>query len=473
MKAKYAPASAYHNKHDTSKINRLSISFIPFILSHTVSYVGCSVGQASNFEIDTPSKRARLEPRKNPYWVGVSGGRGGVSLGYRKPVRGHGRWVVKVVLEGNRVEETLAPADDDGAPHGAITYRKAVVDALEWGRQQHAAIEGREASAPRTGPTVTTAVNEYVKERLTRSKRDGTISKGRFENYVLSDPDFAKTPLSKLRATTIQQWRERLTAEPGPDDDRKRLAPASVNRLLNDLRAALNASAEKHRRELPAALPAEIKVGTRAMRVATEARKQLLTDEQIKAVIDAAFAVDEDGDFGRLVLLAASTGARYSQLARIRVGGLQIQNGRVMVPGSNKGRSAAERSPVAVPLSDATIEKLLPAVEGRMPDEPLLMKWAYRNVGPFKWEKDCRRPWGASHEIRDNWAATVARAEVPAGTIMYALRHSSIVRGLRMGLPIRLVASLHDTSSVMIEKHYSAFIVDMTEELARRAVLAL
>jgi len=55
---------------------------------------------------------------------------------------------------------------------------------------------------------------------------------------------------------------------------------------------------------------------------------------------------------------------------------------------------------------------------------------------------------------------------------MYALRHSSIVRALGAGLPIRLVAALHDTSVEMIEKHYAAFIVDATEELARRATMS-
>jgi integrase len=428
------------------------------------------VGRELKPEIDTPSKRGRLAPRKNPYWVGVSGGRGGVSLGYRKPKSGVGAWVAKVVIDGNRLEETLAQADDDAAPQGALTYRKAVVDALEWSKQKHAAIEGCEASSLRSGPTVTTAVNEYVKDRLTRSERDGKISRGRLENYVLSNADFAKTPLSKLRAVHIQQWRERLgAAHENQTEKQKGLAPASVNRVLNDLRAALNAAAEKHRRQLPASLPAEIKVGTRAVRVAAEARKQLLGDDQIKAVVEAAFAVDSDGDFGRLVLLAAGTGARYSQLVRIRVGDLQIQNRRIMVPGASKGRAATARAPVAVPLSEAVIERLRPAIDDRAADEPLLMRWAYRNVGPFKWEKDCRRPWGPAYEVDKPWAATVAKAEVPAETIMYALRHSSIVRGLRAGLPIRLVASLHDTSSEMIEKHYSAFIVDMTEDLARRA----
>jgi hypothetical protein len=45
-------------------------------------------------EIDTIAKRVRLPARKNPYWQGISGGRGGVSLGYRKGAAG-GVWVVK------------------------------------------------------------------------------------------------------------------------------------------------------------------------------------------------------------------------------------------------------------------------------------------------------------------------------------------------------------------------------------------
>ena len=47
------------------------------------------------------------------------------------------------------------------------------------------------------------------------------------------------------------------------------------------------------------------------------------------------------------------------------------------------------------------------------------------------------------------------------------------VRGLRAGLPVRLVASAHDTSVAMIEKHYGAFIVDATEDLLRRAAVPL
>jgi hypothetical protein len=47
------------------------------------------------------------------------------------------------------------------------------------------------------------------------------------------------------------------------------------------------------------------------------------------------------------------------------------------------------------------------------------------------------------------------------------------VRGLRANLPVRLVAALHDTSSTMIEAHYSAYIVDALDELAAAALSPL
>ena len=430
------------------------------------------VGKAQS-DIDTVSKRARLKPRKNPYWQGVSGGRGGVSLGYRKGAKGAGVWIAKIVLDGSRIEEKLGIADDDGAPIAALNYKAAVAATLGWSRQQHAALEARrEAGA--AGPTVRSAIETYVKARSKRSKREGDNASGRLTKHVLSDQEFAGTPLSKLRATTIEAWRSRLNMvglnRVVEENKPRPISRATVNRLLNDLRAALNACAEAHRRELPPHLLAEIRVGTRAESVPDEARKQLLTDLQIRSAIDAAFEVNED--FGRLVLLAAATGARYSQLAAVRVGDVQTAVKRVMMPGSKKGRAARTRPPVPIPLADEVMVKLGPAIHDRHPDEPLLMRWAYRNVGPFKWEKERRRPWIYAYEVDKYWSATIERAELPAGTIMYALRHSSIVRGLRAGLPVRLVASLHDTSTEMIEKHYSAFIVDMTEELARRAALA-
>ena len=56
---------------------------------------------------------------------------------------------------------------------------------------------------------------------------------------------------------------------------------------------------------------------------------------------------------------------------------------------------------------------------------------------------------------------------------MYALRHSSIVRALLANVPIRLVSAMHDTSVVMIERTYSAYIADFADAISRPALLDL
>ena len=64
---------------------------------------------------------------------------------------------------------------------------------------------------------------------------------------------------------------------------------------------------------------------------------------------------------------------------------------------------------------------------------------------------------------------TAERAGV-SGTI-YALRHSSIIRSLLANMPARVVAATHDTSIVMLERTYSAFIADHADTVARRGLL--
>lgn len=70
------------------------------------------------------------------------------------------------------------------------------------------------------------------------------------------------------------------------------------------------------------------------------------------------------------------------------------------------------------------------------------------------------------------WKKVTISAATP-GAIPYALRHSSIVRGLRNGLPIRLVAALHDTSVEMIERHYSRWITEGLEDLVAKAIVPM
>jgi integrase len=384
-------------------------------------------------------------------------------LGFRRTIKGEGVWVAKIVLDGQRIEERIGTPDGDKALPGSLSFARATETALNWGKQQAASVKTtNEAAAVRKIPTVLLAVETYVDIRKARADRSG--SEGSLKLHVTSNPEFAGLKLGQLEAQNILDWRAGLPM---------RLVPSSKNRILNDLRAALNAAAAKYRRQLPAHILAEIKLGTKAESITSSPRRQLLTEEQVRAVVNAAFEVDPNGDFGRLVLLAAATGARFSQLANLIILDFQFRNSRLMMPSSRKGKNRQPGARAAVPASIDVMQRLLPAIDGRGEDEPLLLRWSYRKTGgPGNWTKDKRQAWRRADEIDELWAKTVALAGIPADTVMYALRHSSIVRGLKKNLPVRLVAALHDTSVEMIEKHYAAFIIDMAEDMARQTLMA-
>lgn len=135
-----------------------------------------------------------------------------MSLGYRRRPTGAGTWVAKIVVDGKRLEERIGDADDASAPSDAVPYRTAVAQALEWSTRQHAGLDAGGASGGSRRPTVRTAVEEYAKVRIARSKRDGKICEGRLNKHVLSDNEFAGTRLAKLRVGAIEEWRERLLA---------------------------------------------------------------------------------------------------------------------------------------------------------------------------------------------------------------------------------------------------------------------
>jgi integrase len=98
------------------------------------------------------------------------------------------------------------------------------------------------------------------------------------------------------------------------------------------------------------------------------------------AIIDKAN--EHSAEFGLLVEVAAVTGARVSQLARLEVQDLQDSrtDPRLMMPSSRKGRGKKKivRRPVPIPAGLAT--KLRGTVKDRPPDAPLLVRPAPQNA---------------------------------------------------------------------------------------------
>ena len=187
----------------------------------------------------------------------------------------------------------------------------------------------------------------------------------------------------------------------------------------------------------------------------------VLPDAAVLRLVEAAY--QEDRAFGVLVEVLAQTGARVSQVARLRCADLQVDRAdpRLLMPTSYKGRGQKEKQQVPVPITAALAAVLVELQGDRPNDAPLLLK------------SDGNRWLEINKSEHWNLFRTVAvRAGFDPDLITsYALRHSSICRSLLNGIPASVVAKLHDTSSDEIEAHYAAYILDHSDSLSRRALL--
>jgi integrase len=239
----------------------------------------------------------------------------------------------------------------------------------------------------------------------------------------------------------------------------KGLAPGTVNRTKTGLRAALELAASHDPR---IANQRAWRVGLAALPDAHVARNVILDDANVRRIVAAAYEYDRA--LGLMVEVAAVSGARLSQLSRLEVADLQADGPepRLFMPLSAKGRARNkrhERRPVPITIGLASVLKQEAA--GRPSDAPLLLR-----ANGERWGH------GRSRHHRNDMRAVVEAAGLdPDIVTLYALRHSSIVRQLLANVPIRIVATLHDTSVKMIERTYSRHIAEHTDALARRALL--
>ncbi len=415
--------------------------------------------------LDSPNAREKLKPRGNPYWA-EAGAK--VDLGYRRIKAGVGSWAMRRYIEETRtyVATTFARADDLDEADGAdvLNYHQAQAKARELAA---AAVEEERIAALGPPLDVERAVEEYLEERERRHEQHGlagakTNARARLMRDVLSNKALASTQLALLTANHLA----------GLKLDK---------RTANDLKAALNMAAKRYRDQLPPTLRDVIKDGLASSHGPArppQGAQAGLPDADVRALVAAAWAVDEeagwDGGLGRLILVLAATGARFSQVVRMRVADVQAAQGRLMIPTSRKGRGVKASAYTAVRVGPDVLAALAPATAGRFGHEPLLLRPSLRLAGQLAWERsEERAPWRSSNDLRAPFAAIVAKAGLPPAVTPYSLRHSSICRALRAGLPVQLVARLHDTSAVMIESNYSAQIVSLLDELAERAIIPL
>jgi integrase len=386
-------------------------------------------------DLETRTARLKLPVRKKPYGVQISPG---IHLLYRRNNK-VGSWSAKSRDgKGGYWVKGFAHADDLEAADGGtvLDFWQAVERARGLARSN--AGEGDKPI------TVAEALDQYEDDLRARS---GDVANAARVRVHLSGTLGAKL-VSTLTARDLQRFRD---AQLG-----KGLVRDSINRTGRALKAALTLAADRDERIVNRSA---WKVGLSALPNAGETRNVIVPDDKVLELIGAAYAIDRA--LGLLVEVAAVTGARVSQLARLEVQDLQDDRTapRLTMPSSRKGRGRKiERRPVPIPTSLAA--KLKAAGSGRAADAPLLVK--QRGA---RWHK-------GDHAIPFARAVLAAGLD-PAEVTIYALRHSSIVRGLLANVPVRVVAATHDTSVAMIERTYSAHIADHADALSRRALLDL
>ena len=395
------------------------------------------------FSLETPTARLRLPPQGKPHWQRL--GRG-LSIGYRRNDR-DGSWsLLYTDASGAERLKKFAIADDFEPADGKkiLNYSQAVEAARK--------LAGGDAPSDNAALTVRAALAAY---EVDLRARDARAYSARWPLKYLPAA-LATRPVALIDTQTWRQWRDSLDGK---------LTDATINRVISAVSAALNLAAA-HDARLADRRP--WRLGLQKLPNAVVARNMILDNDQVRALVEAAYARDDR--FGLLAEVLAQTGARASQVARITVGDLRLDNPkepRLLVPRSGKGggrlRASRKADRTSVPITEGLAARLRPTAAGRDRDAPLLLRRGGRGWGVDP----------SGHYRADMHAAVVEAGLDPREVTAYALRHSSICRQLMANTPVRIVAALHDTSIVQIERHYSRFISEHSDQLARKTLLQL
>jgi integrase len=285
------------------------------------------------------------------------------------------------------------------------------------------------------------ALDAYEKDLVARA--GSTINASRVRGHL--PPALLDKPVVMLAANELRRWRDDLLASG--------LQRPTVRRILAVAKASLNLAANLDPRITNRS---PWNTGLSGVASANASVSRVISDADVLALVAGAYALDPA--FGLFIDVLASTGTRTSQATRLLVGDLQDGTApRLMIPSSRKGGKGRKsvRRPVPIPLSLA--RKLERAAAGRPADAPLLLRSDGSAWNPNRME------------LSRSFAQVAKRTGIDQTA--YCLRHSSIVRALIAGTPTRVVAANHDTSTIQLERVYSAFIADHADAVSRRGLL--
>jgi integrase len=399
-------------------------------------------------QLGSRAARERLKPRGKPHWRAIDGG---LHIGYRKPLKGAGRWVVR--LYGGRQTYqtiTIAAADDLSDANG--------VDLLSFEQAQREARRRRderahESSGKGRPVTVSVAIDRYL-EALAGRGRDTPDTRSRIHSMIL--PALGDIEVSQLTTERIRHWIREMVNKPPrlrttrgepqryrkreKGDEALRRRRSTVNRIVAILRAALT---NAFREGLVASDQAWRRI--KLFENVTAARVQYLTVAEAQRLINAC-----DPDFRNMVIAGLQTGARYSELTRLHVHDFNPDSGTVSILKSKSGQARH----VALTEEGAAFFSELCA--GR-PGADVLLRRANGE------------PWGASNQIAP-MATACRRAGMSPPIGFHALRHSFASLSVMGGAPlVGVAAALGHADTRMVSRHYGHLAESYVADAIRAA----
>jgi integrase len=367
-----------------------------------------------NAKLDTRSARSKLPQSKSGYWVAMAQG---CALGYRKGVKG-GRWVARMIREGEREERTLGAADDylDSDGEHVLAYAEAQKIARAW---FSAPKESNQQEPPATPHTVGLAADEYLEAYRAGQTKGG--GKGLIETVATLDafvrPTFGDRLVMSLTKSEIEKWHRHLAETPPrkrtrsgaaaghhevdmTDPDVIRARRASANRVLTVLKAVLNR------------VPSELlggKLGewvhVKPFREVDAPTVRWIEQAEAKRLLNAAAP-----DLRRLATGALLTGARYSELARFRVRDF-ASTARGIHVGKAKGQK-----PRFIHLTEEGVRFFAEQCAGKQSDELVFLRATQVREKGAAEPRIVMEPWGKSHQIRPIADASKAVNSHPIAT---------------------------------------------------------
>ena len=325
----------------------------------------------------------------------------------------------------------LGAADDafDGETSDVLTFAAAQAKARDW-------FEALDRDAGRRRPryTVEDALDDYIANFSGKS-----LDKTRYVIDRLVRPEFKNVQVSDLTTERLREFLEKIASrrsvyrankkgvrkERPVRDDAVRVQQANANRAFTPLRAALN-------RAFALGKVADDSAWRRVKPYAkvSAPRIRYFTGPEIHRLIEHA-----PDWFRPLIQTALLTGARWSEIHRVRVRDVDLMSGVLTFPDTKSGR------PRFVHLSDEGIQLFRGLCMGRRTDELVFLNQHDRELG-------------TSHQIRPMRETCEAAGVEPAG--FHILRHTYGSRLAMAGVPMAVIAeALGHADERITRKHYA------------------